>query len=355
MTSNNSQNAKKIYLVADKDSQIRIYCGSDILDRSRILAGPLTQEEFENKVIEKNSPNTTNIKKDDDRYYHKIISGPSNESEISDHFSNLKSKDLNVKNIWIVSNENDQLEIFYADNLQDISEEWKDRIVAGPLTQQQLKHRILEPDLIDEGIAKAKKENDQYWIVEIVGSHFKLVKGSWHKVNMECNEFMKKNVGIAKIQHGPYDDKNEALENLNVFNYDVYGKPIPIHWIITYDDKTFEVFYGNEDALKIKVADGTCVAHGPFLHKDRIEYTKNNMYGHCKLRKPNYENGNRFVSQLIESGYRNSLKEMQDNYSRINIDHPNIQYSVLAGPFTSDQANKYIKNLKEGVHNEQLN
>jgi len=314
---------------------------------------------------------------------YSLIGGPFNEDEILQQFSNLKSKMITLisksetneetksiysihntnneneisesKNIWIVSNENDQLEIIYADNLQDISEEWKDRIVAGPLTQQQLKYRILELDLIDEGIAKAKKENEQYWIVEIVGSHFKLAKGCWRKISTECSEFMKKNVRIAKIQYGPYDDKNEALENLNVFNYNVYGKPIPIHWIITYDDKTFEVFYGNEDALKIKLADGTCVAHGPFLHKDRIEYTKNNMFGHCKLRKPDHENGNRFVSQLIESGYRKSLKEIQDSYLKINADYPNIQYSVLAGPFTSDQANKYIKNLKEGIHNEQLN
>jgi hypothetical protein len=278
---------------------------------------------------------------------YKIISGPLNEDKILQHFENLKSENSESKNIWIVTNENDQLEILYADQLQDINEEWKDRIVTGPLTQQQLKYRILEPDLIAEGIAKSKKENGQYWIVDIVGSHFKLVKGNRFKVTTECNDFMKKNVGIAKIHLGPYDDKNEALEDLDVVNYSFYDKTIPVHWILTYEDKTFEVFYGNKDALKIKLADETCIAHGPFLHKNRIEYTKDNIYGKYKLRKPNYENGNRFVSQLIESVYRPSLEELQDNYSKINIDYPNIQYSVVAGPFTSEQSSKYIKTLKD--------
>lgn len=302
---------------------------------------------------------TTNFK-DLPREYqtnYTFITGPFNEDEISTHFINLKSKmvttvpkseDSDVKNIWIVTNENDQLEIHYAKKLQDIHNDWQKKLVAGPMSQQEFKNRILDPDFIDlRDIVDPKKENEHYWIVDMVGSHFKLVKGSKHKVNTECNNFMKKNVGIAKIHLGPYDDKNEALEDLDVVNYSFYDKTIPVHWILTYEDKTFEVFYGNKDALKIKLADEACLVYGPFLHKNRIEQTKNNMYGDCKLRKPNYENGNRFVSQLIESVYRPSLEELQDNYSKINIDYPNIQYSVVAGPFTSEQSSKYIKTLKD--------
>lgn len=86
------------------------------------------------------------------------------------------------------------------------------------------------------------------------------------------------------------------------------------------DDDTCELFYGDQTALEIKRdADSRFLCcYGPLPYKDVLDYKSND-------------------------GFRSYRKKYQAKILAGSL----IYHRIVAGPFTPDDAEKYIKNLKE--------
>ena len=94
------------------------------------------------------------------------------------------------KNIWLVMDENDQIQLIYAPNESEIPTKYQAKILAGPLSSDELQKRVTQKDLSDKEI-EYDIEKYQYWIID-VDNRLRLAQGTRHTVNNICNKFMQK-------------------------------------------------------------------------------------------------------------------------------------------------------------------
>lgn len=131
------------------------------------------------------------------------------------------------KNIWLVMDENDKLKLIYAPNEYEIPTKYQAKILAGPLSSEELQRRVTQKDLSNKEI-EYNIEKYQYWII-VVDNRFKLIQGTRQSVNNICNKFMQKSSCEAKIYIGPFNEK-EAQENFNVYRHQTVETLTPIYW-----------------------------------------------------------------------------------------------------------------------------
>ena len=227
--------------------------------------------------------------------------------------------------IWIIKNDNKIISCS-AQDIQDIPRDLRNSIVAGPFTEEEYLSKLTtKPN---------SKANKKYWILT-VNDELILEEG-------EFEDLKKKYVVTEHVSifSGPYSNKSDIQDIINVHKSRKGDINIPVYWIILYDKNQYGFFYGTQSDLKLKIG-----YLGPFTKLEAKDYVLKHFHNYEETNKTL----NKYIIQttkIVDLNNENNPFDAIDYHNERNNNYNIPEYhKLISGPFTNDKAIQYIKEL----------
>lgn len=221
-----------------------------------------------------------------------------------------------------------------AHTFQDIPLELRNSIVAGPFTQEEYLSRLKEPNF------KAKK----YWILSI-NDDLILEEG-------EIEDLTKKYkiADHAKVFAGPYSNKLDTQDMINVRKFRQGFTNLPVYWILLYehDSAIYEVFFGNQQDLDFKTCNSYSnhiVVEGPFTFKNAQHYINKYLPLDNTIADSKYD---KFIIKSTKIIHHQTINTIQDYLNNLNCSNNSEFYELSSGPYEEELSTYIIQSLKKG-------